>query len=118
MTNDRNPLKAGIFIVISIGMIIGVIIAIKGIGEFLQPVQHVSAKFQLGDDVGGLALGDEVRIGGAKVGTVRRVSLIDEDTGTPSIVVIFTMPKRFTVHKDAVVAIQSTVTGVSVLNFS
>jgi ABC-type transporter Mla subunit MlaD len=34
------------------------------------------------------------------------------------ITVSFNMPRRFILHKDAVVAIQSTVTGVSVLNFS
>jgi ABC-type transporter Mla subunit MlaD len=118
MTNDRNALKAGLFIVISIGLVIGIIIGIKGLGQFLEPVQRVNATFQLGDDVGGLSLGDEVRIGGAKVGSVRKVTFASDADGKQTIVVTFTMPKHFTVRKDAVVAVQSTVTGVSVLNFS
>ena len=117
MTTDRNALKAGLFILISIGMMIGVIIGIKGVGRFLEPMQHANALFKIEDDIGGLAPGDEVRIGGAKVGVVRDVEFV-ENAGQQNIVVSFTMPKRFPLHKDAAVAVQSTVTGVSVLNFT
>jgi ABC-type transporter Mla subunit MlaD len=117
MTNNRNALKAGIFILISIGMMIGVIIGIKGVGRFLEPMQHANVTFKIGDDIGGLSPGDEVRIGGAKVGVVRKVEFV-ETGDKPNIVVNFTIPKRFPLHKDAVIMVQSTVTGVSVLNFS
>jgi ABC-type transporter Mla subunit MlaD len=118
MNNERNALKAGIFILISLGLVIGVVIAIKGVGRFLEPMQHPTVHFALKDNIGGLSPGDEVRVGGAKVGVVRTVEIVDSGDGAPSIVIGFTFPKRFTLHKDAVVMIESTVTGVSVLNFT
>lgn len=118
MSNERNSLKAGIFILASIVLIIAVIVAIKGVGRFLEPMQHAAVSFKLSDDIGGLAPGDEVRVGGAKVGVVRDVAFADGPDGSPIIAINFTVPRRFTLHKDAVVGIQSTVTGVSVLNFS
>src|SRR3954469_11277256 len=118
MNNERNALKAGIFIVISMALIVAIVIGIKGVGRFLEPVQHATVAFKLTDDIGGLSPGDEVRIGGAKVGVVRSVEFSDPSAGEPRIVVGFTMPRRFTLKKDAAVTIQSTVTGVSVLNFT
>jgi ABC-type transporter Mla subunit MlaD len=118
MNNERNSLKAGIFIIIAILLAIGVVIGIKGVGRFLEPMQYANVAFKLSDDVGGIAPGDEVRIGGAKVGVVRSVELNDPNSGQPGTSINFTIPRRFTLHQDAVVSIQSTVTGVSVLNFS
>src|SRR5262249_26891415 len=118
MPNERNALKAGIFIIVSIALIIGIIIGIKGVGRFLEPMQHQSITFKLTDDIGGLSPGDDVRVGGAKVGVVRGVEFENKDDGTHHIVVRFTIPQRFVLKKDAIVSIQSTVTGVSVLNFS
>jgi ABC-type transporter Mla subunit MlaD len=73
-------------------------------------------RFKLADDIGGLAEGDPVRIGGAKVGTVRDISL-ETDVPEPGIVITFAMPSKFKLKNDAQVTIQSTVTGVAVLNF-
>ncbi|HWP39905.1 MAG TPA: MlaD family protein [Tepidisphaeraceae bacterium] len=120
MQDERNSLKAGLFIIASIVLGIGIIVGIKGVGRFLEPVQRVTVRFELKDDVGGLSPGDEVRIGGAKVGIVRGVELVpgSPDAGEPGVAVHFSVPRRFVLRKDAVVSIQSTVTGVSVLNIS
>ncbi|WP_428940525.1 MlaD family protein [Fontivita pretiosa] len=120
MQDDRNSLKAGLFIVASIVLAIGIIVAIKGVGRFLEPVQRVTVRFDLKDDIGGLSPGDEVRIGGAKVGIVRGVELVPpvDGAGEPAVAVHFSVPRRFVLRRDAVVSIQSTVTGVSVLNIS
>src|SRR5262249_34195043 len=53
----------------------------------------------------------------AKVGVIRTVELADS-SATPSTIIRYTIPKRFVLHEDASVSIQSTVTGVSVLNFT
>ena len=66
MARDRNELKAGIFIVVSIVLVIGVIVAIKGVGRFIEPRQVRTAVFTLKDDIGGLRVGDDVRVGGLK----------------------------------------------------
>jgi ABC-type transporter Mla subunit MlaD len=114
--SERNSLKAGLFIVISIALIIGIVVGIKGLRRFFEPVQRHQVRFALADDIGGLANGDPVRIGGANVGTVRDVEF-DTDSDNLGIVVTFAIPRKFKVHHDAVVTVQSTLTGVSVLNF-
>jgi ABC-type transporter Mla subunit MlaD len=119
MQNERNSLKAGIFIIVSMALIVAIVIGIKGVGRFLEPTQHATVSFTLTDDIGGLSPGDEVRIGGAKVGVVRSVEFTSDEAGQQEgILVGFTVPQRFHLRKDAVVSIQSTVTGVSVLNIS
>lgn len=117
MKNERNALKAGLFIVVSIALMVGVVIGIKGLKRFLEPAQQLQVRFHLSDDIGGLAAGDPVRIGGANVGTVREVELITEGEN-PGIVITFAIPKKFNVHQDATLNIQTTITGVSVLNFT
>jgi ABC-type transporter Mla subunit MlaD len=116
MQRERNSLKAGLFIVISIVLIIAIVVGIKGARRFIEPVQRHQVRFALSDDIGGLAEGDPVRIGGASVGTVREIEL-DTDSDTPGIVITFAIPRKFKVHTDAVLTVQSTLTGVSVLNF-
>ncbi|HVT89940.1 MAG TPA: MlaD family protein [Tepidisphaeraceae bacterium] len=118
MAKERNAFKAGIFMVASLITIVVIIVSIKGVGQFVQPNQVGTIRFTLQDDIGGLAAGDDVRIGGAKVGVVRSVDFDAADAAKPTIAVRYVMPKRFVLHPDAFVQIQSTVTGVSVLNFT
>src|SRR3954469_25931494 len=75
MTKERNNLKAGIFILASIVMIVTVILSIKGIGRIFSPDQERTVSFRLSDDLGGLRVGDEVRLGGFKVGVVKDIDV-------------------------------------------
>lgn len=115
MQNDRNALKAGLFMVFTFLAIVFVIVGIKGAGGMVLPMQECRATFRLTDDVGGLRAGDDVRLGGFKVGTVR--GLEAEFAGDePHVVVTFALPQRYVMHKDARVAVQSTLTGQASLN--
>jgi ABC-type transporter Mla subunit MlaD len=116
MARERNALWAGLFMVISIGLIIAIIIGIKGIG--VQQTQTATVRFTLQDDIGGLSRGDEVRIGGAKVGIIKDVEIVDTEKGETFVDVGFDMPKRYVLHTDAKIAVQTTVTGVSCLNIA
>lgn len=118
--SDKNAFKAGLFMLISVALIVAVIFGIKGISRFIVPSQHRVVRFKLADDIGGLSSGDEVRIGGAKVGIVQSVDIEDGTDGKslPSIAISFTMPQRFKLREGVDVSVQSTVTGVSVLNFA
>jgi ABC-type transporter Mla subunit MlaD len=119
--NDRNAFKAGLFIIISIVLIVALILGIKGISRFVVPSQDRMVRFALSDDIGGLSPGDDVRIGGAKVGVVRSIDIDTGDEGKssrPGIVIEFAMPQRYVVRENAEISVQSTVTGVSVLNFA
>ena len=118
MAKERNAFRAGLFIVISLVLIIAIIVSIQGLGRIIEPRQTRLATFKLTDDLGGLRVGDDVRAGGYKVGAVRDIELVDaNDSAQPHLRVTFTLPERLTIHEDAVVAIQGTITGTSWLNF-
>jgi phospholipid/cholesterol/gamma-HCH transport system substrate-binding protein len=116
MQNERNNLKAGLFIIVSIVLIIAIIVGIKGVGRLLEPNQKRTVVFELTDDIGGLNKGDEVRVGGLKQGTVEDIDFVENPGGQPRIVVTFTLPKRIDLKPDAKISIQTGVTGASNLN--
>jgi len=116
MPSPRNDFKAGLFIIISVLLIVGVIVGIKGVGRLFQPAQSRVVTFKLTDDVGGLNLGDDVRIGGFKVGVVRDIEVVTAADGSPAIEVTFSMPKRYELRDGARVVVQGTLTGASWLN--
>src|SRR5437868_2993761 len=122
MAKDRNALKAGLFIVISIVLIIAVIVGIKGAGEFIEPDQIRTVGFKLSDDVGGLRIGDDVRVGGLKVGIIRSIRVEQPEKPAPDqlarVMVRFNMPRRLVLRDGATIAVQSTLTGTSWLNFA
>jgi ABC-type transporter Mla subunit MlaD len=133
MNKKRNALRAGIFIIISIVLAITVIIGIKGLDRILDPVDKRTVRFTLQDDLGGLRVGDDVRIGGYKVGQVREIEVVPPTdprlaksppmvvstapTNQPQILVTFAVPKKYEIKEGARVGIQGTVTGASWLNF-
>ncbi len=114
---ERNALKAGLFIVISIVLIISVIVGIKGIGRIIEPYQIRTATFTLTDDVSGLRVGDDVRVGGLKVGIVRSINIESAaEKSDARIVLTFHIPKRLVLREGARLAVQNTVTGAANLN--
>jgi ABC-type transporter Mla subunit MlaD len=118
MAKERNAFKAGLFIVISIALIISVIVAIKGIGQFVEPNQIRTATFTLTDDVSGLRVGDDVRVGGLKVGIVRSLKIeAATDRAPERIVASFNMPRRLMLREGTRVGVQNTITGAAWLNF-
>src|SRR5688500_6649645 len=139
MTKERNNLKAGAFILFSIGLIVTVILSITGVRHIFSPEQERTVSFRLADDLGGLQIGDEVRLGGFKVGVVKDIEVrgdVKEATsGAPAaasqpaaataepadptrLLVTFTLPRQYQLREDAVVGIQTTVTGTACLNIS
>lgn len=120
MAQERNALKAGIFIVTAVALAIALIVGIQGLEKFTEPSAVRSVRFNLSDDLGGLRVGDDVRVGGFKVGVVRSIDLVtdpNDPNQQPKIMVRFSMPQKYTVREDAQIAIQGTVTGTSWLNF-
>src|SRR5438105_15844138 len=126
MNKKANPLRAGIFIILTIIRAITVIIGIKRLDRILDPVDKRYARFTLQDDLGGLRVGDDVRIGGFKVGQVREIEVapptdprLSKSSATtkpvdqPQILVTFAVPKKYGIKEGARVGIQGTVTGAS-----
>jgi phospholipid/cholesterol/gamma-HCH transport system substrate-binding protein len=117
MPRDRNALRAGIFILVSTALVIGVVIAIKGTEQIFEPKQEVVISFPLAADVGGLRRGDDLRIGGYKVGAVGNIELQEiEDPAKTHADVHVSLPRKYVLRKDARVMIQTTFTGQSWIN--
>lgn len=119
-TKPRSALRAGLLMLGSVALIVFVVISIKGLGWIKDPSETHVVAFDLKTDIGGLRVGDEVRVGGFKVGEVRDIALRTRDDDPqrgPYLVVAYTMPRRYAVHDDARLRIGGTVTGTSWLNF-
>ena len=118
MAKNGSALRAGLLMLVSLGLIIAVIIGVKGLGWIKDPVVTHLVAFDLKTNVSGLRVGDEVRIGGAKVGEVRKIMVNLDTAGVPPhVLVAFTMPKRYVVKEGVVLRIDGTLTGTSWLNF-
>lgn len=107
---------------VTITLIVAIVIGIAGIENFTARWDIYTVRFKVSDDIGGLAEGDEVRLGGYKVGTIRDIDVTEleaiERGEEPAILVEFTMPDRYVVRENAQIAIQETVTGTAWLNIS
>src|SRR5687767_4297723 len=79
MAKQRNAFKAGLFILTCVVLAFIVIVGIKGFRTFIDPIDIRYVSFTLKDDLGGLGVGDDVRIGGFKVGEVRDIELVQAD---------------------------------------
>ncbi|MGA2497305.1 MAG: hypothetical protein ABSH20_06170 [Tepidisphaeraceae bacterium] len=140
----RNPLLAGLLIVASIAGAVAIVLGIKGMSWLTDKTEIRYVSFALNDDVGGLAMGDDVRIGGYKVGEVRSIELVQpadprlaggvltidpaspparpamkkiELTADQRLLVSISVPVKYVWRQGIRVSIQSTVTGQSNLNF-
>lgn len=117
MTKSNNHFKAGLFIIISFGIALGIFFGITSSTLFNGPRNHFTAIFELADDVGGLEQGSPVRVGGINVGNVDEVEIIEID-GKPVVKTLFSVPTRYKLKKDAIVAVQAGLTGSVNLNIT
>jgi phospholipid/cholesterol/gamma-HCH transport system substrate-binding protein len=113
MAKERNALRAGIFMVISLALIIFIIVAISGAARFTESFNVYPVAFSLGDDIGGLRIGDDVRIGGLKVGSVRDIHV---DVDREAVIVSIEVPAKFALNKDSGVYVQHGLTGSAAIN--
>jgi ABC-type transporter Mla subunit MlaD len=118
MDNERNALKAGLFIVISIAAAFFIVVNLKGAMRVADPNEDRQVTFKLTDNLSGLGKGDDLRLGGYKVGIVKNIQVVTDKTpdGEPRIVVTFSMPARYKLHPDAQLVVDSSLTGVPYLN--
>ncbi len=116
---NANALKAGLFIVIALGLAVAVFFAIAGSSVALGPTRDYTVEFTLSDDVSGLSDGNDVRVGGVKVGTVRSVEVVTPAPNAPPMVrAVFRLPAKYELREGARVAIQTGLTGLVNLNIS
>jgi len=105
---------------VSVALIVMVIIGIKGLSWINDKTKTYLVAFDLKTNIGGLRVGDEVRVGGFKVGEVKHISLREDHDQTHSpyfILIAFTVPDKYSIREDAKIRIDGTLTGTSWLNF-
>lgn len=114
---DHSAFKAGLFIVVTLILIAGIIVSIKGARAVFTKFVDRRVRFTLTDDIGGLRPGDDVRLGGYKVGVIEAIDIVGLTEGQqPGIVITFTVPEKYPLYANAHVAVQGTLTGSSWLN--
>jgi ABC-type transporter Mla subunit MlaD len=116
MANDNNALKAGSFIVVALLLAAGVLLAIKGLRGWIEPGHTVSVAFDLAENLGGLKVGDPVRVGGFDQGRVSDIRFVAGDK--PHWEVDFHLPKKFALHADTRLAVEQGLTGTANLNIT
>jgi phospholipid/cholesterol/gamma-HCH transport system substrate-binding protein len=117
---NRSALRAGLLMLGSLVLIICVIIGIKGLSWINDRTINYLVAFDLKTNIGGLRIGDEVRVGGFKVGEVKKIMLReDKDQRHPPyyILIVFSVPDKYSIREDAKIRIDGTLTGTSWLNF-
>src|SRR5205823_13229982 len=105
-----------LFILISIALTVVIVLAVRGGGRFAEGKVIRTVSFKLADDVGGIRVGDDVRVGGWKVGVVKDIEAVGLDGPSPTIQVSFSLPGRFKLRENAHVGVQQTLTGSASLN--
>lgn len=114
MAQEHNALKAGSFILITFAVAVVVLVWIRGGG--VGPTQTRVIAFKLTDDVGGLRVGDDVRLGGYKVGIVKAINADGLDGPHPRLLVLFTLPAHYNLHANTIIGVQTGLTGATNLN--
>ena len=117
-TKQRNAFRAGVFMIISIALVVAVVIAISGTSRFTQHFNNFVVRFSLGDDIGGLQVGDDVRLGGLKVGSIRKISVSSDDNSIPGVDVKIELPAEYTLRSDARILVQKGLTGAADINIT
>src|SRR5580698_9048641 len=110
MAKKRNAARAGIFMFISLAMVVAVVIALGGGNRFTQNFNTFVISFNLSDDIGGLQIGDDVRLGGLKVGSVKNIQIETPPNSSENknlaVDVYIDLPTKYTVRSDAKISIQ------------
>lgn len=115
MHEQRYAFSAGLFILASIGLALGVVFYARGL-SLLGPVQRVVAEFGPGADMQGLGVASAVRVHGIAAGSVQAIDLVSDDAGQTRVRVTFAMPAQYILRTGARVVVQAGVTGESLLN--
>jgi ABC-type transporter Mla subunit MlaD len=124
MPNQRNAIRAGVVMLFCLAAGIAIIIGIVGRDRFTERFQTHLVGFTLQDNLGGLRIGDDVRLGGLKVGIVESIHYIKKGSKGPNvppedaILCAISIPESDVLAVNAKVGVESTLTGVATLNIS
>ena len=104
----RNDFKAGIFIFVTLGLAIAVLIILSGWDPFVSQTPY-QARFSVDAGINGLAAGSNVKVGGLNRGSVTQVmpqftTDADGNEELKSIIVTFQIDSEIDLYENAIVA--------------
>jgi ABC-type transporter Mla subunit MlaD len=117
MSDNHNAFKAGLFMFIALILGVSVFIGIRGAGSFFADTTPLTIVFNIDDNLGGLKIGDTIRIGGYDQGRVTAIEFVNHDTA-PKFYIRATLPAYYNIREDAIVQVEQGLTGTSNLNIS
>lgn len=103
MAANGNALRSGIFIVSAALVCLAVVIVVSGPDRFASKTKYV-AVFGVTDDLQGVRAGDEVRLGGVRVGNVKSV-VVNTEIEVPDIRVTVMLPTKYVVREGATISV-------------
>jgi len=106
MSHTRDNLKAGIFVLLGIVLALVVVFLLVDVDRLFEQQQTVRVVYQLGDGVGGLKPGAEVKLGDQPVGTVTEIQDVIEDGRVVAKRVVFAIPDRYRIYQNASIELQ------------
>lgn len=104
---ERNNIRAGVFVSISLIACMAVIIALTNVAEAIfHSTTNYVVTFPVSSGVGNLKSGSEVRIGGVRKGKVADViAPFDKDGGFRTIGVEFKLDQEITLYENAIIVV-------------
>ena len=105
MTTQRDNLKAGIFVLVAVVLVLIVVFTLTDFSRLLQKSQQVKVSYRLSDGLKGLKVGAAVTLGDTPVGHVTKIE-IETEQGTGRVVgqiVTLELPSEIPMYHNAVI---------------
>lgn len=110
---------AGLFVLLSMGLAVGVSVAVSGVQKRLVPTRAYGVEFTLADGAAGLKEGSPVMLGGQEVGRVSGIEFVEQDGRAAAIRVRILVHSNIRLHTDAWAFLERPLLGsMSAINIS
>ncbi len=101
---SKNNVMAGLFLLISLALAVGVILVLSDAWEWLRPQNRYFVQFALTDGAEGLDVGAPVKVGGKKVGSVSGLEFVRDPPETGRVIGVkvgIKIHREVTLYRDA-----------------
>lgn len=116
---SRNNVIAGLFVLLAMGLAVGVSVAVSGVQKRLVPTRAYAVEFTLADGAAGLKEGSPVMLGGQEVGRVSEIRFMQTERRTTGIRVEILVHSHVTLYADAWAFLERPLLGsMSAINIS
>lgn len=115
MSQNKDNIRAGLFVLSGFVLALVVVFLLADIQQYFEKLQSVKVRFTLMDGLQGLKDGATVTLGDVPVGTVTLIEpelkTIDGDPTVIAQIVTFTMPEKYKLNEDAILELKAPFVG-------